>query len=112
MTSHQTDERFAFGANWRSYVDTIYDERRLRDATASLQRLLVLPDLQGKSFLDVGCGSGLFSLAACVLGADRVISFDYDQNSVEATKVLRARAGIPKERWQVMQGSVLDQAFL
>ena len=68
--------------------------------------------------MDIGCGSGLFSLAACLLGAERVVSFDYDPNSVEASLALRERASQPDRierainKWQIMQGSVLDEEFL
>ena len=47
--------------------------------------------LAGKVFLDIGCGSGIHSLAALRLGAERVISFDYDR---ELCGDNRACAGI------------------
>ena len=62
--------------------------------------------------LDIGCGSGLFSLSACVLGAARVVSFDYDADSVATSEGLRSRYGIPESRWSITRGSVLDEAFL
>ncbi len=43
----------------------------------SLLGTLRLSTLSGPTFLDIGCGSGLFSLAAYQLGA-AVRSFDYD----------------------------------
>ena len=46
--------------------------------------------ITGKTFLDVGSGSGLFSLAAKNLGAD-VVSFDYDEASVWCTSELKNR---------------------
>lgn len=106
------DPRFAFGANWQSFVNTAVDEQRITTAVKSVQQLLKVQDLQGESFLDIGCGSGLFSLAAFLLGAERVVSFDYDPNSVEASITLRERANVPAEKWQVLQGSILDKEFL
>ena len=44
-------------------------------------------------------------------GAERIVSFDFDPDSVATTKQLRAFAGEPSH-WQVMQGSVLDEAFM
>src|SRR3712207_3811365 len=104
--------RFAFGKNWQSFVDTALNSQRIVKAAASLRRLLNLEHLCGRTFLDIGCGSGLFSLAACLLGAERVIAFDYDTDSVDASRAVRARAGIPAERWSIEQGSILDRAFL
>lgn len=68
--------------------------------------------MQGKTFLDIGCGSGLFSLAACLLGAEQVVAFDYDPDSVKASMDMRTRANIPPGKWQILQGSILDQEFL
>jgi 2-polyprenyl-6-hydroxyphenyl methylase/3-demethylubiquinone-9 3-methyltransferase len=107
-----TEIRYAFGANWASFVARALNERRVANAVDSLKRLLGSETLEGRTFLDVGCGSGLFSLAACLLGATRVVSFDYDPNSVETSRSLRARFEIPEERWSIQRGSVLDPAFL
>jgi SAM-dependent methyltransferase len=67
--------------------------------------------LQGRRFLDIGSGSGLFSLAAYRLGAE-VTSFDYDADSVGCTQELRRREHASESRWQVEQGSVLDADYL
>jgi 2-polyprenyl-6-hydroxyphenyl methylase/3-demethylubiquinone-9 3-methyltransferase len=67
--------------------------------------------LRGRSFLDVGSGSGLSSLAARRLGAT-VHSFDYDPTSVACTRSLRTRFFGEDPGWKVEQGSVLDQAYL
>jgi 2-polyprenyl-6-hydroxyphenyl methylase/3-demethylubiquinone-9 3-methyltransferase len=40
-------------------------------------------------FLDIGCGSGIRSLAAHQAGAGKIHGFDYDENSVNATKIMR-----------------------
>ncbi|GAA1273632.1 class I SAM-dependent methyltransferase [Sphaerisporangium rubeum] len=99
------DERFAFGENWLRYLDVV-DERRIADATASLTAALEAGDLAGRTFLDVGCGSGLFSLAAHRLGA-KVHSFDYDPASVAACEELRRRFA-PHGDWTIERGSILD----
>lgn len=72
---------------------------------------LKMETLEGKSFLDVGCGSGIHSLAAQRAGAEKIFSFDYDINSVQTTKMLRKFAG-NTENWQVTQGSILDLQFV
>src|SRR5438094_2996644 len=103
--------RFAFGANWQSFVETALNVERVTRAASSLRRMLNVEHLRGRSFLDIGCGSGLFSLAACLLGAERVTSFDYDPDSVRASLAVRSWAGIVSERWLIEQGSVLGLTF-
>src|SRR5437879_12723402 len=99
--------RFSFGKNWQQFL-RVLDKERIREAEKSLADMLQVKDLAGKSFLDVGSGSGLFSLAAMRLGADRVHSFDYDPQSVGCTKELRQRFFPKTGRWTIEEGSVLD----
>jgi 2-polyprenyl-6-hydroxyphenyl methylase/3-demethylubiquinone-9 3-methyltransferase len=73
--------------------------------------MLQVENLSNKSFLDVGSGSGIFSLAAKRLGA-RVHSFDYDPESVACTKELRRRYFSEDSGWIVEEGSVLDANYL
>ena len=99
---------FAFGRNWMSYAKLV-SEQRIAAATASLAEALPYPDMSGRSFLDVGCGSGLFSLAAQRLGA-RVHSFDQDPDCVRATAWLRGRFG-SLDGWVVEEGSIIEQDY-
>ncbi len=101
--------RFAFGRNWRAYLASI-DETKLQAAEDELRQQLG-GDLQGRTFLDIGSGSGIHSLAAQRLGAKAIVSFDYDADSVACTQQMHQRAGAPTS-WQVLQGSVLDAEFL
>jgi len=103
-------ERFEFGKNWSRFL-ALLDEQRIRDAEESLKRMLELESLEGKSFLDAGSGSGLFSLAARRLGA-RVHSFDYDPQSVACATELRRRYFPDDNSWRVEEGSVLDEDYL
>jgi 2-polyprenyl-6-hydroxyphenyl methylase/3-demethylubiquinone-9 3-methyltransferase len=103
-------ERFAFGKNWASFLRAL-NENRIRQAEQSLQRMLGLSDLSGKSFLDIGSGSGLFSLAARRLGA-RPRSFDYDPDSVACTNLLKARYFPDDANWIIEAGSVLDDTYM
>jgi 2-polyprenyl-6-hydroxyphenyl methylase/3-demethylubiquinone-9 3-methyltransferase len=86
-----TRDRFAFGKNWAKFLELI-DEERIATATQSLCEALEEKDLKGKRFLDIGSGSGLFSLAAYRLGAE-VVSFDYDEESVACTQKLKDAGG-------------------
>jgi len=106
----QRGERFAFGANWTSFLQLL-NEDRIRAAEDSLKDMLEMERLDGKRFLDVGSGSGLFSLAARRLGAE-VLSFDFDPQSVACTAELKRRYFPDDPRWQVEQASVLDTDFV
>lgn len=106
------EDRFGFGENWKSFL-SLLNEERIRSAEASLKEMLGVETLAGKTFLDIGSGSGLFSLAAYRLGAN-VTSFDYDKNSVGCTSALKNRyfnAG-GGQTWRVEEGSALDPAYL
>lgn len=105
-----SEKRFAFGKNWADFLDTV-DESRIAAAAESLRRLVGDDSLAGKSFLDIGSGSGLSSLAAHRAEA-RVVSFDYDEASVRCTEVIRERFGGPTPSWEVCRGSILDVAFV
>jgi SAM-dependent methyltransferase len=103
------DPVFAFGENWARFLTALSDDR-IEHATRSVGTLVGC-DLRDKTFIDIGSGSGLFSLAARKLGA-RVRSFDYDPYSVACTQELRRRFFPRDEAWTVDQGSVLDERYL
>src|SRR4051794_39724448 len=90
-------ERFEFGQNWRWFLTTLNDER-IEEAVASLQNMLGVKSLDGCTFLDVGSGSGLFSLAARRLGAV-VHSFDFDRQSVACARALKHRYFADDKQW-------------
>src|SRR5205085_2190320 len=103
-------KRFRFGSNWISFSHVI-DEERIVNAMQSLSGMLGFDNLEGKSFLDVGCGSGLFSLAARRLGA-KVFSLDFDPESVRCTRQLKAAYASDDAEWSIEEGSALDCDFL
>src|SRR5436309_5616466 len=103
--------RFAFGRNWQRFLKVL-DDDRIAEAESSLRVMLEIDDLKDKSFLDIGSGSGLFSLAAMRLGAARVHSFDYDAQSVVCTQELKQRYFPHAEHWSIAQASVLDPSYL
>ena len=89
----------------------VVNDDRIRLAEESLKRMLQVENLQGKAFLDIGSGSGLFSLSARRLGA-RVHSFDYDPESVACTAELKRRYFPEDSDWVIEEGSVLDTDYL
>lgn len=112
-TERTVDEealRFKFGENWLLFLRTV-DAGRIDNAKGTLQTFLGRSDLTGSKFLDVGCGSGLFSLAARQLGA-QVVSFDYDAQSVACTEELKRRYRPDDSLWQIAEGSVLDEQYM
>lgn len=102
--------RFAFGENWRRFL-VLVDERRIAEAERALRAMLECESLRGRTFLDIGSGSGLSSLAARRMGAV-VRSFDLDPTSVWCTEQLRRRFYPEDRAWTVEQGSILDREFV
>jgi SAM-dependent methyltransferase len=102
--------RFEFGRNWSRYLAHV-NGARLETARESLRRMLRVETLAGQRFLDVGSGSGLFSLAARQEGAT-VYSFDFDPDSVACTRELKRRYFDGDPAWIIEQGSVLDSEYL
>ena len=104
-------KRFEFGKNWRRFL-AVLDEGRITAAEESLTTMLDnVVNWQGKRFLDVGCGSGLFSVAARRLGA-RVHSLDYDHEAVACAQELKRRYFPDDPLWIIEGGSVLDLEYL
>ena len=103
-------KRFEFGANWSRFL-SVLDVERITLAEQSLCKMLGVGNLTGKSFLDVGCGSGLFSLAARRLGAT-VRSFDYDPQSVACTRELKRKYYAEDKAWIIDEASILDKNYL
>jgi 2-polyprenyl-3-methyl-5-hydroxy-6-metoxy-1,4-benzoquinol methylase len=103
-------ERFKFGENWALFLRSL-TEARIVGAETSLKQYLGVDTLEGKTFLDVGSGSGLFSLAARRMGA-KVTSIDFDPQSVGCTTQLRKKFEFETESWVIEQGSALDPTLL
>jgi SAM-dependent methyltransferase len=96
---------FAFGKNWASYAQLV-TENRVHAAVDSLRKLAG-GDLEGKNFLDIGCGSGLHALAALRLGAREVVAIDIDGDSV-ATALQLLQTNAPGQCWSARRASVFD----
>jgi 2-polyprenyl-6-hydroxyphenyl methylase/3-demethylubiquinone-9 3-methyltransferase len=107
--TRETDPRFAFGANWWRFLSRL-TESQIATAEESIQALFHRERLDGLTFFDVGCGSGLFSLAANRLGA-KVLSIDFDPQSVACAEELRNRYG-SGAGWEIAQGSARDPDFM
>lgn len=97
---------FEFGDNWQKYSGLVNNDR-IGDAIAGLEKLFPKGYLHGKSFLDIGCGSGLHSIAAIRLGAARVEAIDLDPKSVETTRILLERHAMDSD-FEVRKASIFD----
>ncbi|RMD57759.1 class I SAM-dependent methyltransferase [Candidatus Woesearchaeota archaeon] len=104
--THLKKRHFSFGKNWQKFLKKLTPQR-IEEAEKSLKEWL--GDISGKTFIDIGCGSGLFSLAANRLGA-KVTSVDIDDQSIECTKELKKRFG--GGDWKIIKGSALDSNFI
>ena len=106
----ENNERFEFGKNWKTFLSKL-DDQRIKNSEKNLKEMLKVENLSGKTFIDIGSGSGLSSLAARNLGA-KVFSFDFDDSSVWCTKTLKESYYKNDPNWTVEQGSALDEPYL
>jgi 2-polyprenyl-3-methyl-5-hydroxy-6-metoxy-1,4-benzoquinol methylase len=102
---------FNFAKNWDEYSDEVLDQARIDVAIQSLKKLLCRETLKGSSFLDVGCGSGLFSIAASQMKATPVIGIDINPGCIEVSERNRIKLA-QGSRVQFTQLSALDNAGL
>jgi 2-polyprenyl-6-hydroxyphenyl methylase/3-demethylubiquinone-9 3-methyltransferase len=105
------EQRFGFGRNWKDYIEKRLSDERVETSRKHMLEFLGVDDLRDRTFLDIGCGSGLHSLAALRSGAREIFAFDYDADSVAASTFCHRYAGSP-QNWRIVQGSVLDETFM
>lgn len=107
----QDELRFGFGQNWAEFIEKNLSDSIVEDSINHMKSFMKRETLEGLRILDIGCGSGIHSLAMKRLGAKEVVAFDYDVNSVETSKKVREWSGM-SEGWHIEQGSVLDKAYM
>jgi SAM-dependent methyltransferase len=101
---------FSFGANWQKLIGRLSQEQ-VQHATDSVASSFGSEQVAGRRFVDVGCGSGLFSLGALKLGASQVVSIDVDPNAIACATELKRKEGNPAN-WAIRAGSILDASFI
>lgn len=84
------ETHFGFGENWSRYADAI-TEAHVAEAERGLLRLLEPDKIDGRSFLDIGSGSGVHTVAALRNGAARAVGIDIDPNSVSTSRRVASR---------------------
>ena len=67
---------------------------------------------EGLSVLDLGCGSGILSIAALLLGAEKAVAVDIDELAVRIAVENAALNGIQKEQYTVLAGNVITDTRL
>lgn len=77
------------------------------ETTAMCLKLLQKVDLTGKTFIDVGCGSGILGLAALLMGAERAVLVDSDVQAVDAAKENAALNGL-EDKCVFVAGNLCD----
>lgn len=103
------ETHFAFSKNWAEFSEKVSDAE-IAEAERGLRRLIEEKEIADKSFLDIGCGSGLHALVALRLGVKRVVALDIDADSVATARAMLERHAYPKTagNWQVEEKSVFD----
>lgn len=113
LCTNLTDSgEFSFGYNWLDYVNTKVDENIISTHVTDLRNIYNHFDysLEGKSVIDIGCGSGLSSLSFAKLGCSKIHSLDFDPYSVKATNVMKNKfLNASTIDWKISQGSVLNE---
>ena len=61
----------------------------------------------GDKMLDLGCGSGILSVIALMLGASEAVAVDIDPNAVDTAYQNAARNNVDKSKYTVLAGNVV-----
>ena len=67
---------------------------------------------EGKTFLDLGCGSGILGIGALVLGSARCVGCDIDPKAPDVAASNAALNGIGSDRFKVYAGDILSDVSL
>jgi len=102
---------FSFGHNWQKYSNTVLNSDKMLAAKESVAELLGVSSLKGKSFLDVGCGSGIFSISAIQLGASRVVGIDIDPIAIRVSRENTKKFLPGTNAITFVESSILDDAM-
>ena len=99
---------FRFGQNWKAYALNALSENQVEQSRNALAALLGQNDLTGKTFMDIGSGSGLHAVAASLLGASEIYALDIDPDCIEVTNYTIQRFLNQSNHIHVQRASILD----
>src|SRR3954453_5044487 len=108
----RSEDRFAFGSNWRDFAKRLDGDRIVAAERNIAERVGKDGRLEGSPFLDIGSGSGVFSLAAVRLGAAQVVSFDFDPDSVRCTRNLKQEPPPDAGHWSFLHRDVTSHEYI
>lgn len=66
----------------------------------------------GDKVLDLGCGSGILSIGAMLLGADSAVAVDIEENSATTAMENALKNNIPPEKYRTFCGNILENESL
>lgn len=107
---NEAETQQVYGQLWdrfdeKEYVEKAYQILVERLAASEFD----LASIIGRTVLDMGCGSGRYSLALARAGAARVVGVDLGKRSIESARAIASRAGLANVEFRT--GDVLDLPF-
>ncbi|NCA22316.1 MAG: class I SAM-dependent methyltransferase, partial [Crocinitomicaceae bacterium] len=96
-----------FGENFEKNLLNRFNEENLLEAKSFLSHYLEFKDFSGKTFLDAGCGSGVFSIVAHQMGA-KVTTFDIEEEALNNLEILKTRFHIEPNQIKSFISDILD----
>lgn len=69
-------------------------------------------DLKGKKILDLGCGSGILSIAAMLLGAESAVAVDVEENAVRIAGENAEKNHIDSASYTALCGNIITDSEL
>lgn len=67
---------------------------------------------KGDRILDMGCGSGILSIGAMLLGAEDAVAVDIDENAAATAAENAAKNNIPADKYHTYYGNILGDEAL
>ncbi|WP_294754765.1 50S ribosomal protein L11 methyltransferase [uncultured Ruminococcus sp.] len=67
---------------------------------------------KGDKLLDMGCGSGILSIGAMLLGADSAVAVDIEENAAATAKENALKNNIPADKYRTYFGNILTDEKL
>ena len=95
--------------NWKQYFKPLPVGTGGHETTRLVLEALESQIRPGTRFLDVGCGSGILSIAALLLGASSAVGVDIDPLAVRTARENGELNGFSEPRLTVLEGDLVDK---